>query len=80
MTDDQRMSVLHGFKWVGFWSHDQSVAGRGGLWRKVWRCQHREKIHRSVFEKIGDFDKRLGPGASGSGEKILVEILLNQGT
>lgn len=29
-------------------------------------------VHRSVFEKIGDFDEELGPGASGFGEETLL--------
>ncbi len=29
-------------------------------------------IHRSVFERIGDFDEELGPGASGFGEEALL--------
>jgi glycosyltransferase involved in cell wall biosynthesis len=35
-------------------------------------------IHRSVFEKIGNFDEDLGPGATGFGEETLVEMQMKE--
>jgi GT2 family glycosyltransferase len=35
-------------------------------------------IHRSVFDKIGNFDEELGPGGTGCGEETLIEMQIRE--